>query len=292
MSQIEVLTGISAHKLRIWERRYEFIKPQRTETNIRLYSPYQLTKLLNVAILNRNGYKISKIDKMEDDEIHEIVNNLLSNVSSNNEDEINALILHMLEYDEKEFEIVFQRCVIRRGFLNTITDVIYPFLNQIGILWGTNKIIASQEHFISNLIRQKIISAIDNLPMPQANAPSIALFLLDEEDHEIGLLLSYFIAKNLRWKVYYFGQRVPLYNIKSLAKKINPNAMLTLFTTPKNDAEISRINNTFSEINDIPLLVSGGTFTKTMAEENPQCIYINHPDAFIEFLNKQPVEVN
>ena len=106
-------------------------------------------------------------------------------------------------------------------------------MNQIGILWGTNKIIISQEHFISNLIRQKIIAAIDTLPMPLDNAPSIALFLLDNEDHEIGLLLSYFIAKNLGWRVYYLGQRVPSENIPSMAEKLNPDAMLTLIINPR-----------------------------------------------------------
>lgn len=288
-SQIEVLTGISAHKLRIWERRYSFLKPMRTETNIRFYSPSQLTKLLNVSILTRNGYRISKIDKMEDSEINECVTNILINDSFEHQDEINALILHMMDYNEKEFQNIFQRSILRRGFLLTITDIIYPFLNQIGILWGTNKVIVSQEHFISNLIRQKIIAAIDTLPMPLDNAPSIALFLLDNEDHEIGLLLSYFIAKNLGWRVYYLGQRVPSDNIPSMAEKLNPDAMLTLIINPRSKSELSQIENIFSKLSHIPLLISGGIFSKNIFEDCSQCNYIDGPQDLIDFLKKKNV---
>jgi len=286
-SQIEVLTGISAHKLRIWERRYTFLKPMRTETNIRYYTPDQLTKLLNVSILTRNGYRISKIDKMQDNEINENVIDILINGTSEFQDEINALILHMMDYNEKEFNNIFQRSILRRGFLSTIIDIIYPFLNQIGILWGTNKIIISQEHFMSNLIRQKIITAIDMLPMPLDNAPSIALFLLDNEDHEIGLLLTYFIAKNLGWKVYYFGQRVPSDNIQSMAEKVQPDAMVTLIINPRSKSEISQIEQVFSTISHIPLLVSGGVFSKNIFEDCSQCVYIDGPQDLINFLKSK-----
>jgi len=286
MSQIEVLTRISAHKLRIWERRYGFPKPMRTDTNIRYYSDDQLKKLLNVGVLNRNGYRISVITKMSLEEIHENVTNILSNITSEFQDEINILILNMLEYNEKEFQSVFQRSVIRRGFLETITEVIYPFLNQIGILWGTNKVIVSQEHFITNLIRQKIVSAIDALPLPLENAPSIALFLLDSEDHEIGLLLSFFIAKSLGWRVFYLGQRVPANNIPDFVEKIHPDVMLTLFIAPINNTEISKIQRMFNTISGIPLLVSGSPYLTNMISECSQCIHINNPQEFIEFLKK------
>ena len=286
MSQIEVLTRISAHKLRIWERRYGFPKPLRTDTNIRYYSDDQLKKLLNVGILNRNGYRISVITKMSPEEMYENVNNILSNITSEFQDEINALILHMLEYNEKEFQSVFQRSVIRRGFLDTIIQVIYPFLNQIGILWGTNKVIVSQEHFITNLIRQKIIAAIDALPLPMENAPSIALFLLNNEDHEIGLLLSFFIAKSLGWRVFYLGQRVPSDNIPGFVEKINPDAMLTLFIAPISNTEISKIQRMFNTIPSTPLLVSGSAYLTKTINECSQCIHMNNPQEFIEFLKK------
>lgn len=286
MSQVEVLSGITAHKLRIWERRYEFVKPKRTETNIRLYSDQQLKKLINVGILDRNGFRISKIVKMSDDEIHENVTNILSNITSEYEDEINALIIHMMEYDERAFQSVFQKSIIRRGFLSTIVEVIYPLLNQIGILWGTSKIITSQEHFISNLIRQKVISAIDALPLPAENAPIIALFLLDNEDHEIGLLLSSFIAKNLGWKVLYLGQRVPSEDTRSFVKKTNPDTILTMFTTSKNNSEIEKIQELFNSIPNTQILVSGSPFSKKIITDCSNCTHIDSPNELIENLQK------
>ena len=290
-SQIEVLTGISAHKLRIWERRYGFLKPMRTKTNIRFYSEEQLKKLLNVGILTRNGIRISKVDKMTNDEIHETVTNILSNISSEHQDEINALVLHMMGFNEKEFQSIFQRCIIRKGFLATILDVIYPFLNQIGILWGTNKIITSQEHFISNLIRQKLISAIDSLPFPAENAPSIALFLLDNENHEIGLLLSSFISKNMGWRVFYFGQRVPSQEVNTIIEKINPDIMFTMFIAPKNSADIAQIQKAFETNKHIPLLTSGAALSKDILKTSAQTIHNNNPHELIDFLEKWPQNV-
>ena len=291
MSQMETLTGISAHKLRIWERRYSFLNPMRTETNIRYYNASQLKKLLNIGILSRNGFRISKIDKMTDEEIFENVTNILSNVSFEHQDEINALILHMMNYDELEIQAIFQRSTIRLGFLSTITDLIYPFLNQLGILWGTNKIIPSQEHFISNLVRQKIISAIDSLPIPGENSPSIAAFLLDNEDHEIGLLLSSFIAKSLGWKVYYFGQRVPNRDIKLMIEQIKPTLALTMFTTPKGENEIKQIKETFESINDVPLLISENIGFESINNACSHYEFIKNPNELIEFLKSYKVSV-
>jgi DNA-binding transcriptional MerR regulator len=286
MSQVEVLTGISSHKLRIWERRYGFLKPMRTETNIRFYSEEQLKNLLNVGILNRNGFRISKIDKMSKDEIHENVTNILSNISSSHQDEINALVLHMMEFNEREFQNVFQRSIIRNGFMNTILEIIYPFLNQIGILWGTNKIIVAQEHFISNLIRQKIISAIENLPLPGENAPSLVLFLLDNEDHEMGLLLSSFIAKKMGWAVYYFGQRVPSNEVKIITDKIRPDLILSLFIRNHNSSEVARISEALQANKDIPFLVSGSTHAIDQLELSPQCHLIKNPQEYIDYLEE------
>ena len=292
MSQVEVLTGISAHKLRIWERRYGFMNAMRTKTNIRFYTDQQLKKLLNVGILSRNGIRISKIAQMSDAEIHQNVSNILSNNNSEHQDEINALIIQMMEFNEQEFQIIFQRCIIRKGFLVTILEVIYPFLNQIGIIWGINKLIAIQEHFISNLIRQKIITAIDNLPLPQEDAPSIALFLLDNEDHELGLLLSYYIAKSSGWQVYYLGNRVPLQEVGIIREKIKPDLMLTLLILPKNAVETEKTLRTFQSNRNIPILISGGSFTEELSNKCDHCIHMKNPHDLINYLDNRMIELN
>ena len=194
IAQIETITGIKAATLRKWETRYNFFETQRTDTNIRYYTDSQLKKLLNISVLMRNGYKISKIDKMSDEDIHRTIEDSL--IESKAEDEISALIISMLEMDESKFDRVIKSQILKNGLFSTITKIIYPFLHQVGVLWGINKVIPAQEHFVSSLIKQKIFSSIDLLPIPNNDAPSIVMFLPDGEHHEIGLLLAYYIAKD------------------------------------------------------------------------------------------------
>lgn len=283
MAQVETLTGISAHSLRIWERRYSFLRPRRTVTNIRYYSDKELVLLLNIGVLIRNGYKISKIDVMSDKERHEIITDILSNVSQEIEDEINALTLSMIEMNEYEFNKVFRRRTMRNGLQATITDLIYPFLNHIGILWGTNKVIPAQEHFISNLIRQKIIAAIDSLPLPAPDAQRICMFLLDDEDHEIGLLLAAYMARDFGWKVYYMGQKMPVDNISKMLEISKPKLLFSMFVTPSS-GKVEKLIGSIKKNTNIPLLVSGNMENFTNLKWDDQLIYIKSPSELIDSL--------
>lgn len=256
VAQVEAITGISSHKLRIWERRYSFIKPSRTSTNIRYYTDEDLKMLINVGILTRNGFRISVIDKMSVDEISEKVLDIIDNTDSEIDDEISSLIISTINLDEDLFEKVFRRQLMKKGFLEAVSELIYPFLQKVGILWGVSKIIPSQEHFISNLIRQKIITAIDTLATPQVGAPGLLLFLFQGEMHEIGLLLASFIAKNNGWKVYYLGQNVPTDNVLKTAEVIDIKLMMSIITTPRVEDIASEIKKICSE-SKVPLILSG-----------------------------------
>lgn len=282
MAQIVALTGINAHTLRKWESRYDFIEPLRTDTNIRYYSDNQLKKLLNIAILNRNGYRVSKINNMSEDDIHEIVAN--GSAETNNEDDISALIVSMLEMNDTKFETILRSQVIKRGLLTTITDLVYPFLNQVGVLWGINKIMPAQEHFISSLIKKKIFASIDLLPNPSKDAPSIVMFLPDNEHHEIGLLLAYYIASEMGWKVFYLGQNVPIQNIGETIKLTNPSALLSMFITPSRAHFSDQINSILDEAGTVPLLVSGNPALVENNNKAKNVIYLSHPNEFIEYL--------
>jgi len=210
----------------------------------------------------------------------------LSNVSQENEDEINVLTVSMLEMNEGEFNKVFQRRAMRKGLQATIVDLIYPFLNHIGILWGTNKIIPAQEHFISNLIRQKIISAIDALPVPTNDAPCICMFLLEGEDHEIGLLLATYMARDLGWKVYYLGQNLPVDNISELVEISKPIALLSMFIIPSSN-RTKKLITSIKNQTDIPLLVSGNKDNFSELEFDDRLIYIKSPSDLIDYLKSQ-----
>ena len=283
VAQVEALTGIKAHTLRIWERRYDFLDPQRTPTNIRFYSDEQLKQLLNFGILVRNGYRVSKLNKMTDEEVYEEVTKVLADPTSESSDEMKGLTLSMLEMNEEDFDNIFERQVIRKGFLKTVTETIYPFLQYVGVLWTTNKAMIAQEHYISNLIRQKLIAAIERLSIPQKGAPSLVLFLLEGEEHEIGLLLASFVAKEMGWKVYYLGQGVPVVNIKKVIEIAEPNLMMTMFVTPKVN-KVNKFIGTILEGNDVPFLISGSVENLNAVVDSERLLKISSPAEFQEHL--------
>lgn len=285
VSQVENMTGIKAHTLRIWERRYQFLKPQRTATNIRYYTDEQLRKLINISILKRNGYRISKLDQMPDEKIHQKVNEILNNPDKTIDDDIQGLTLAMLEMDEEKFNQIYQAHIIRKGLLRTITDIIYPFLTHVGLLWITNKAYPAQEHFISNLIRQKIISAIESYTKVPDNAPSIILFLPDGENHEIGLLLSYFVARDLGWRVYYLGQNVPREDIKDVVALVKPQAILTMLLAPRKDTG-ELIEELVRSIQGRSFFLTGNPEILKSLKNKENICFISHPRELEEELNK------
>lgn len=283
VSQTETLTGIKAHTLRIWERRYNFLNPLRTETNIRYYSDAQLRTLLNITILLNNGYRISKIDAISEAEMHDLVTEILANPSDAATDEINALVICMLDMNELDFNKIYQRQINRKGLLLTVTEILYPFLAHVGVLWGINKLIPAQEHFITNLIRQKIIAAIDMLPVEKENCSSIILFLLEGDDHEIGLLLAYFIAKDLGWKVYYLGQNVPAENITEVITMTNSQLALSMFVAPRPEKTDIFLQRMMRE-SPVPLLVSGRAVNFKTRYESDKIAYIATPGDLVNYL--------
>ncbi|WP_370100630.1 MerR family transcriptional regulator [Xanthomarina gelatinilytica] len=278
MAQIVALTGVKAHTLRKWETRYNFLEPERTDTNIRYYSDKQLKKLMNIGILTRNGYRISKIDKMSDEEIHKHIATTL--IESSEEDDISALIISALEMDEVTFDSILKEQIVKRGLLQTTTQIIYPFLNQIGVLWGINKVMPAQEHFVSNLIKKKMFAAIDALPYPKEDAPVIMMFLTENEHHEIGLLLAYYMARDLGWKVYYLGQNVPTENIQQVIDIVKPNAMLSMFITPTQESVKTKLDAILEQTN-VPYWVSGNPAVIEDVMEDDRIGFISKPDELI-----------
>ncbi|WP_158844976.1 MerR family transcriptional regulator [Algibacter sp. L1A34] len=283
MAQIVALTGIKAHTLRKWETRYNFLDPERTDTNIRYYSDDQLKKLLNIGVLTRNGYRISKIDKMSDTEIHETISDRI--IEGNYEDEISGLVISMLNMDEVSFNEILRTQIVKKGLLATVTELVYPFLNQVGVLWGINKVMPAQEHFISNLIKRKMFASIDLLAYPKNNAPSILMFLTEDEYHEIALLLAYYIAREMGWRVYYLGQDVPTENIKQVIEEVKPNLMLTMFVTPTERPTGSKVEAILQQ-GDVPLLVSGNPTNLATIVDDKRIIYLSHPNDLIDNLKK------
>lgn len=229
IKDLEQLSGIKAHTIRIWEQRYNLFSPQRTETNIRFYSDEDLKLILNISTLRHFGYKISKIVEMSDHEIQEIVKKL-SIEDETFHDQINALTVAMIDIDEPYFNEVLGNCVDRIGFQQTMIDVVYPLMKKIGVLWITNSINPAQEHFLTNLVRQRLIVETDKLELKK-DTPTFLLYLPEGELHELGLLFANYIIRSEGLATVYFGQTVPLNAIEEIYYNINPEYVLTVITT-------------------------------------------------------------
>lgn len=230
IKDLEKLSGIKAHTLRIWEQRYGILKPERTDTNIRWYCSDKLKHLLNVTFLYEHGFKISKIATLQPDEVISEVNKIVD-AEINVCDQIRGLIISMVELDEERFEKIISNNIQHQGFPYTVEKVIYPFLNKIGVMWQTGSINPAQEHFISNLIRQKLISAIDGvIPPENKNAKKCVLFLPDGELHELSLLYFNYVLKSMGHRVTYLGQSVPFRDLQKVVQIREPDYLVSSFT--------------------------------------------------------------
>jgi DNA-binding transcriptional MerR regulator len=231
IKDIEHLSGIKAHTIRMWEKRYNILEPRRTETNIRYYNDEDLKKILNISVLNRYGYKISRIADLPNERLNRETLQVAQSAGNAN-GQIESLIVAMVDFDEVKFDKVFNNAVLSSGFEETMVKLIYPFFEKIGILWQTGNINPAQEHFVSNLIRQKLIVAIDNLvEYPNQKAKNFILFLPDGEWHELGLLFYTYFIKKSGHHVIYLGSSLPLADAVSLEKHINFDFIVTSIKT-------------------------------------------------------------
>lgn len=230
---LEKLTGIKAHTIRIWEQRYGLITPARTQTNIRYYTDDNLRLLFNIAILNRHGVKISKLAKMKPEDITAKGAEITQNRGSINS-QIEALTLAMIDLDEAAFEAVFSEFVEDHGFEHTMLELIYPFLDKLQVLWLTSSINPVQEKFIVHLIRNKLISTIDKLPVTpsKAGTPTILLYAAETELQELPLLFMQYLIKVRRLRAVYIGSGISLQDLREACMSLNPDYVYTILQEP------------------------------------------------------------
>ncbi len=256
IKDLEQLSGIKAHTLRIWEQRYSLLQPKRTDTNIRFYDDDDLKLILNVALLNENGVKISKIASMAPNELREEVMRLTER-SLTHDDQIHALTICMIEMDEERFDKILSTNILKLGFEQTMLNIIYPFMSKIGLLWQTGAINPAHEHFISNLVRQKLIVAIDG-QITQGGGKKFLLFLPEGELHEISLLFASYLIKSKGHKVIYLGQSTPNDDLLSVFKLHQPDYLLTVITTSPSSEYVQDYVTALSErFTSAQILVTG-----------------------------------
>lgn len=258
IKDLERLSGIKAHTIRIWEKRYGLLEPFRTDTNIRYYSDDDLKKILNISLLNRHGIKISHIAGLRQEQLAEKV--MLSTKDSADYNAlIDQIIISMVELDEQKFEKVLSRAILQIGFEETILKVIYPLLDRIGILWMTGAINPAQEHFISNLVRQKLIIAIDELIIhPHTDPKRFLMFLPEGELHELGLLFFSYLIRKRGHEVTYFGQWVPMNDLVEASTVIQFYYLFTSIISLYSGSElISYLENLSAKFPDKPIFATG-----------------------------------
>ncbi|MBT8179421.1 MAG: MerR family transcriptional regulator [Flavobacteriaceae bacterium] len=249
---LENLSGIKAHTIRIWEKRYNLLSPERTSTNIRTYSLASLQKLLNVTLLYNNGYKISKIAKIPEDEIPQVVRELVAKNSTKSH-ALNAFKLSMINFDLAMFQRTYSNLLADRSFRDIFWEVFIPLLNELGLLWQTDTISPAHEHFITNLIKQKIYTSTEKIQTiePTKKDKVFVLFLPENEIHEIGLLFVNYEIILKGYKTVYLGQTMPVENLVDLRKYYENLYFLSYFTVvPTKDRLHEYIKDFTEQVND------------------------------------------
>ena len=249
IKDLENLTGIKAHTIRIWEKRYNLLQPKRTDTNIRFYDLASFQKLLNVSYLNNNGYKISKIAKMEEHKIPILVREIAT--ESNMEvHAINAFKLAMLNFDQGLFYNTYESLLREKDFGEIFYDIFIPLLTEIGLLWQTDTITPSHEHFLTSLIRQKILINTEKIQSKQINKSkkTFVLYLPENEIHELGLMFINYQLVEKGYQSIFLGMSVPIDSLADLKNYYDEIIYISYFTVKPEKVQINEYLEDFREL--------------------------------------------
>jgi len=248
IKDLENLSGVKAHTIRIWEKRYSLLEPERTDTNIRQYDLINLKQLLNVTFLYNNGYKISKIAKLSEAEMHKLINSLGEHEKEDHS--LKAFKTAMFEFDQLLFQTTYNGLAKKMSFENIFFEIFIPLLGEVGRLWHTGTIDPIHERFVSELIKHKIIENIQALrnKFSESNTPKFALFLPKEEIHEIGLLFANYLLLNAGHNTIYLGSNIPLEDLKHISKHYKKITFLSYFTVKPDDISVEEYISKYQKI--------------------------------------------
>jgi DNA-binding transcriptional MerR regulator len=246
IKDLENLSGIKAHTIRIWEKRYAVLEPMRTDTNIRLYDLASLQKLLNITLLHNHGYKISKISKFPPEKIPELVNEIISTKSAKNH-AISSFKMAMMNFDQTLFFNTYNKLLSEKSFREVFYEVFIPLMSELGLLWQTDTITPAHEHFISYLIKQKLLINTEKVQVVQPTRTDkvFVLYLPMNEVHELGVMYLNYEILAAGYKTIYLGESVPTSSLKDV-KKYFDNIVFVSYMTVQPDKE--KINEYIEDI--------------------------------------------
>lgn len=293
IKDIEAVSGIRSHTLRIWEQRYGILAPKRTESNIRYYDDEDLKFILNISILNKHGYKISEIARMSKEHICEMILKL-SGHNNIYDNQVKGLISAMLSFDEYAFHNILTTSVLQIGMEQTMMRIVFPFLNEAGILWQIGSIHPSHEHFASGIIKQKLYVAIDgNVGRYAEHKKRFLLFLPENEQHSLGLLFANYLLRARGHEVLYLGQEVPMRDFKEALGHHKPDFIFTILTASHINIDKQEFVNNLAGIwNDAQILLSGIQFVSNDLEYPDNVRVIRKMEDFIQFANSVSTNYN
>lgn len=262
IKDLEVLSGIKAHTIRIWEKRYNLLIPQRTDTNIRFYTDDDLRKILNVSLLVRHGFKISKVAEWSEAQIREAILELTQTTSSDS-DYIDQLLMYMINFDDAGFTRVTNEVIETMGMEEAISKVFFKLFVGIGTFWQVGSIFPAQEHFVTNIFRQKLIVEIDKLELNNGKDTTFLFYLPENEYHEISLLFYSYLAHKYGYHVIYLGQTVPFDDLKKLAAQVQIDYVFSAFI---HSVEQEELENYLNELKNLfsqqKIFITGGQIQK------------------------------
>ena len=250
IKDLEVLSGVKAHTIRIWEKRYNLLAPSRTDTNIRYYDDADLRRILNVSRLVNSGYKISKVAKFDEAKIRDSVIEVTQSKTSES-DYVDSLILYMLNFDNIGFYNFTNEIIAKKGMEDAVLKVFFVLFERIGTYWQVGSIFPAQEHYVTNILRQKLITEIDNLGVENRNGMTMLFFLPSGELHEMSLLFYSYLARKSGYNIIYLGQYVPFDDLAKVQLHTKIDYVFTAFINPltKEDLEnyLVRLKETFQQ---------------------------------------------
>lgn len=289
IKDIESLTGIKAHTIRIWEQRYKLLRPKRKDTNHRVYSNAELKHMLRIAYLYRHGYKISKIAVMTEEEIRrQSLDEAGQKGPHLQQVYVNQLVEAMIDFDQVRFEKIFHSTLLSMGFEQAMLKVIYPYLEKVGLLWLADCVIPAQEHFASNIIRKKLMVAIDGLDMPPEGGEKFLLFLPEGEFHEIPLLFAQYLMKKHGCAVVYFGANVPQEDLRFYVERKRVDHVYTHIITnfPQKTLD-NLVKDLGKHFPSIPVTISGPQVSRITASLPANIMLLNTLTEMVDFARRK-----
>ena len=289
IKDLENLSGIKAHTLRMWEKRYGIIKPKRTEANIRYYLDEDLKKVMNIAFLNRNGYKISKIACMDDNQIQSLAAKL-SDVDESFENQLDGLTFSVLELNEDKFLKIFNANIAQVGFKDAMLNIIYPLLDKLNVMWMAGSVESIHEKFVSNLIKRKCIAEIDKTKEKNAVQTKFLLFLPPGESGELSLLFLHYLIRSQGLGVVNLGNDIDMENVISASSICSPQYILTIIDELSSKISFSNYVRLLSQqLGDYAIILTGLQIFKQQIKYPENVKTFESSEEILEFLKNIPM---